>query len=294
MVALTPERFAATSRLFSSAVVREMARRGKSPLFARLARESGLIRSSTDLVRSLYETAFALLKREGHRQEYVYKSAITQKVLLGQYSLRTASMLNEFRVGECKADLVILNGTARVYEIKSERDSLARLERQIAAYRTVFAEVFVIAASSHVDSVLACVPHDVGVLRLNSRHQISPVRNAIERSNQVSPLAIFESIRTEEARMALQDCGVSTPAVPNTELNRVLRELFITLEPARAHAGFVSALKRTRSLMPLSALVSELPSSLHSAALSIPLRKIDHARLISAVNTPLREAVAWG
>ncbi|MEI9986083.1 MAG: sce7726 family protein [Aliidongia sp.] len=53
--------------------------------------------------------------------------SVTQKILMGKHSLRTASMLNEFRAGSCKADLVILNGTATVYEIKSERDSLTRL-----------------------------------------------------------------------------------------------------------------------------------------------------------------------
>ena len=35
-----------------------------------------------------------------------------------------------------------------MYEVKSERDSLTRLERQIAAYATVFAKVYVIAAEA--------------------------------------------------------------------------------------------------------------------------------------------------
>jgi hypothetical protein len=45
--------------------------------------------------------------------------------------------------------------------------------------------------------------------------------------------------------------------------------------------------------MPLSNLVAQLPPSLHTAALSLPLRKIDHSRLISAVNTPLQDAMGW-
>src|SRR5581483_570090 len=146
------EQLAAISRLFSSSVIREMARKGKSPIFARLASKSFLVDSRTEKqqVSSIFDKAFALLEREGFRHEYVYKAALTHKILLGRHSLQTASMLNEFRVGQCKADLVILNGTSTVYEVKSERDSLARLERQIAAYRTVFARVYVIAAEKHV------------------------------------------------------------------------------------------------------------------------------------------------
>lgn len=293
MATKTGEQFAAISRLFSSSVIREMARRGRSPLFARLADQSGLVKSNDEPVRTVFDAAFAFLKREGYRHEYIYKAALTQKILLGRHSLQTASMLNEFRVGDCKADLVILNGTATVYEIKSERDSLARLERQIAAYRDVFAEVFVIAASEHVDAVVASVPEDVGILLLNCRHQISTLRDAQDRSPFVSPIAIFDSIRTEEARLILRDQGILLPAVPNTELNSALRELFIKVEPSQAHEGMVRVLKRTRNLLPLSDLVDQLPHSLQTAALSVPLRKIDHSRLVAAVNTRLDDAMSW-
>ena len=127
---LAPERLAAISRLFSSSVVREMARTGKSAMFARLVKSSRLMDSLSEvkLVSGFFEEAFSLLKREGFRHEYIYKAALTHKVLLGTHSLQTASMLTEFRVGECKADVAILNGTATVYELKSERDSLKRLD----------------------------------------------------------------------------------------------------------------------------------------------------------------------
>src|SRR5689334_13769722 len=136
MTALVPQHMAAITRLFSSSVVRELARKGKSPIFARLARQSELFDrlEVNRCVHDLFDLAFSFLQREGYRDEYIYRAALTQKVLLGRHSLQTASMLNEFRVGDCKADVAILNGTATVYEIKSERDSLTRLQRQVASY----------------------------------------------------------------------------------------------------------------------------------------------------------------
>jgi hypothetical protein len=244
-------------------------------------------------VSRLFETAFALLKREGYRHEYIYKAALTHRILLGKYNLHTASMLTEFRVGECKADLAILNGTATVYEIKSERDSLSRLERQVTAYAKVFARVYVIAAESHVDAVIDSVPEDVGILRLNRRHQISTLREAADRPERTSPSAIFDSIRTEEARLILLAQGVSIPVVPNTAMNSVLRDLFVKLDARTAHNSMVQVLKKTRNLLPLSDLVAQLPPSLQTAALSVPLRKLDHTRLVAAVNTRLAEAMAW-
>ncbi|MGA2219506.1 MAG: sce7726 family protein [Terracidiphilus sp.] len=294
-VNLATDQLTAISRLFSSSVVHEMARNGRSPLFARLVTQSQMIHSMllSDRVSTAFEAAFSLLKREGYRHEYIYKAALTHKILLGTHSLQTASMINEFRVGDCKADVAILNGTATVYEVKSERDSLTRLERQLAAYATVFANVYVIAAESHIRAVANIVPDFVGVLCLNNRHQISTLRDAANQPERTSPGAIFNSIRTEEARMILSSFGVSVPRVPNTVLHGVLREAFVKLDPLQAHEGMVRVLKRTRNLLPLSALVDQLPPSLHTAALSVPLRKVDHQRLVDAVNTPLKDAMGW-
>ena len=94
--------------------------------------------------------------------------------------------------------------------------------------------------------------------------------------------------------MILLSHGVSVPVVPNTALHAVLRRLFIKLKARDAHDGMVRVLKKTRNLLRLSELVAQLPTSLHTAALSVPLRKLDHARLVAAVNTCLEDAIAWG
>lgn len=295
MTALAPQQSAAISRLFSSSVVRELARKGKSPLFTRLARQSLLLDTlcASKPVYELFDVAFSLLQQEGYRDEYIYKAALVEKILLGRHSLQTASMLNEFRVGECKADLAILNGTATVYEVKSERDSLVRLRKQVTAYATVFAKVYVIASESHVKAVENTVPRDVGILALNRRYRISTLREATGTPEQTSPAAIFNSLRTQEARLVLALNGIQVPHVPNTLLHAVLREQFLKLDPTSAHAGMVTVLKKTRNLLPLSTLMSQLPNSLQTAALAVPLRKVDHTRLVDAVNTPLKVAAAW-
>src|ERR1019366_3542282 len=92
--------------------------------------------------------------------------------------------------------------------------------------------------------------------------QISTLRDAADRAECTSPGAIFDSIRTEEARMILSSFGVSVPHVPNTELHAVLREAFMKLDPIQAHEGMVRVLKRTRNLLPLAALVDQLPPAL--------------------------------
>jgi len=62
----------------------------------------------------------------------------------------------------------------------------------------------------------------------------------------------------------------------------------VILHIVRLHVG-----GDLRRLLPLSALVDQLPISLQTAALSVPLRKADHQRLVDAVNTPLKDAMGW-
>lgn len=286
----------AAARLFSAGVVKDLARFGKSALFGRLLREGSLVdRVGIDKrVGDVFEAAFSILKDRDARHEYVYKAAIINKILLGKHSLRTASVLNEFRVEHCKADLAILNGTAAVYEIKSERDSLSRLERQIAAYQKVFAKVNVIAGSNHIENVLGMVPNEVGVFELSDRFQIRTVRDGADLPSRTVPSAMLGSITMDEAKAILKALGISIPDVPNTRLRGELEGLFFHLDPVDTHQAMVSTLKRTRSQSSLISLVDNLPSSLHAAVLSTRMRKQDHARLISAIDQPLRDAVMWG
>jgi hypothetical protein len=295
MTSYTASQISAISRLFSASVIRELASLGRSPLFARLAKyampPSQLLASQC--VSDFFEVAFDILKRTDCRHEYIYKAALTHKVLLGTHSLQTASMLNEFRVGDCKADISILNGTATVYEIKSERDSLSRLDNQIETYKRFYAKVYVIAGENHIDGIRSIVSEDVGILKLSRRHQISTLREAMDRPERTCTQTIFESIRIDEAKRILSLMDVVIPDVPNTQMHAALKDKFKDLDSRVVHAGMVKVLKATRSQLPLSALIERVPISLQSAALCISLRRRDHQRLLSAIETPLQNALQW-
>ncbi len=293
--AIENQQLSAISRLFSASLLRELARKGRSPMFVRLVKESSLLNEvgDDDLVKGIFDAAYALLKKKNYRHEYIYKAAIAKKILMGKHSLQTAAMLTEFRACNSKADVVILNGTSTVYEIKSERDSLARLAQQISDYRKVFASVNVITGENHYEEVLNLVPEDVGVLLLTDRFQISQIREAIDVPGRTESKSIFEAIQIEEAKRILRLYGINIPDLPNTMMYGALRDLFCTLSPDKAHDGMVQILRNSRSHMPLEEFLSKLPESIQVSALTTRIRKQDQGRLIEAVNTPLKKALKW-
>lgn len=68
-------------------------------------------------------------------------------------------VVDEFDLaGAARVDVAVINGALAGFEIKSERDSLRRLARQVNAYGQVFDEVTVVAADRHLRHVLEQIP----------------------------------------------------------------------------------------------------------------------------------------
>lgn len=286
---------AALARFFSPGVMRELGTLGKSPMFARLVRESR-IDVSQELQRTvayLYERAFNILKQRNNRYEYVYKSALTEKILLGRHNLNTASMLSEFRVGTCKADIVIFNGTGTVYEIKTERDSLSRLRHQVQEYSKVFASVNVIVGENHIGEVTETVPHFVGIHKLSNRFQITQYQEPLVDASRTSSSAIFDAVTMREAKMIMKRRGIDVPDVPGMLRYDTWRGLFSDIRSEDAHQTMVEVLKQTRDLKPLLSLVRNVPKSLRFCVLVSRLKFSERDRLVDTLNTPIQQALCW-
>lgn len=285
----------ALSRLFSATVLRDLGAKARSPLFTRLLDHTRLIADASPetTVGAVFDEAFELLSKSRFRDDYIYRAAITEKILLGRHSLNTATLLNEVRAGSCKADVVVLNGTSTAYEIKSERDSLVRLRNQIFNYRLVFAAVNVVSSESHISEVLKVTPEDVGVIRLSERFRFQTVRKAQRRPERVVPSKVLEVLRVDEANSILTRLGHEIPRVPNTQIRSELDRLFAGLDPTAVHAEMVRTLRASRSQASLASFIKSLPPSIRAAALAAKPTPSSRVRIKEAVDTPLAEALAW-
>ena len=60
--------------------------------------------------------------------------------------------------GKCRADIAVINGHLIGYEIKSDGDTLRRLDEQVATYNAVFDFATVIIARRHLQNVKTLIP----------------------------------------------------------------------------------------------------------------------------------------
>lgn len=111
-----------------------------------------------------------------------------------------------------RADLAVINGSLSGYEIKSDRDTLKRLERQKDAYSRVFEYVTVVAAATHIDRLLQLVPTWWGISAVVLSEgdvcfrQLRPPRGNPEQC----PLAICQFLWRGEALDILEARGLAS------------------------------------------------------------------------------------
>jgi hypothetical protein len=282
------------TRMFSPAVVRAMGATGRSALLARLVKESGASHNVENrTVEGALEYAFGVLKATGNRDDYVYRSAVIQKLFIARHSFRTATALLEARSGSSRADVVILNGTSTAYEIKSERDSFARLHNQVLDYRQTWASVNVVTSAHRASEVRKLVPGDVGIIILSDRFTLHVEREAIDLPERISPLFLLNTLRNDEALAVLAKTGLKAPSLPNTLLRSYLESEFSKLESTRAHTLAVEVIKATRSQASIETSVRKLPTYLRAAGIGQRFSDGSYARLQAALATPLPQALNW-
>jgi hypothetical protein len=259
----------ALSRAFSPACIESLMDFGQSSYLSELLDSSKLMQDVKldGTVGEFFESLYACLGK-AYRGEYVYKNAIANKILLGRHSLNSAHMLTEFRVANCKADVVILNGTSTVYEIKSKYDSLDRLNNQVAAYSEIFDRINVITAPVHLEKASRILPGNVGIMLLTPKYTIKEIRGAASGKANVNPRVIFDSLRAKEYKAIIHRVFGAIPDVPNTQIYRECRELFCTLTPQRAHDEMVIELSHRDKSAAFKEHVRSAPQSLKAYALS--------------------------
>lgn len=274
----------ALAGLFRPKVAREIATAGRSRTLGRVISQSGFsssLKTGASLA-DLFDTVYDFLCGS-YRCEYVYKNTIANKILLGRHSLRTSTMLTEFRVGRSKVDLVILNGTSNAYEIKSELDTLDRLEVQTSEYLQVFDRVYVVTCGPRVGEVQSLVRQNVGILELTPRRTLRTVREAQSGKTSVLPGVLMDSLRrTEYVEVVKRVCG-QVPDLPNTRMYSACKDIFERIAPEQAHDEMVRVLRHRRSGTATVEFVASLPVSLKAvgiqAGLSVPLQAVLLGRL---------------
>ena len=280
--------FPSLGRFFTPVVMDSLARKGSSGYLSEVCTNSGIVEQIDPSMtfKQFFDWIYNILFKN-YRNEYIYKNVIANNILLGKHSLNTSHMLTEFRVGKCKADAVVLNGTSTVYEIKSEFDSFSRLENQIRSYLEIFDHVYVVTSSSQANKLNTILPDTAGIQVLTNRNTLSTIRKSKSNKKNTNPTILFDSLRKTEYLKVTKEYFKTVPDVPNTQIYRECKKLFCEIPPEVAHDLTIKTLKNRSNINVLRGFIENAPSSLYAYAMSICSEKAKMQALMARFSSSI-------
>lgn len=277
------------SRLFTNPVFKQIIKSGNNSfILSKLKKyDSQLSLNHGMQVKQVLANAYKYLGRN-YRNEYLYKNTIVNNILLGRHSIRTATMLNEFKVGSSIADVVVLNGTSTVYEIKTELDSPDKLQKQIEDYRKVFVKTFLVTHHSLANKYLELIKgKSTGLLALSDQFRLSVIKDATEDYSHLCIDTMMRCLRKEEYTSIVKEVHGDIPKVSNINFFRECLAIANNSDSSVIYDKMLKQLKR-RSLITSSFLESEqVPKEIKHICLCINPSKQEYNRLIHFLNLNL-------
>jgi len=264
------------AKIFSSKGINDVAH-GDFDFVLKVANAFGESLGEVFSVEDVFQECYRRLK-SSYKFEYYIKNIIAEKILLGRYSMNTATLLNEFRVGESKADSVILNGISTCYEIKSEYDSLNRLEAQLSSYLKIFDKVNVVTTEAHLGKVEKIAPASVGILRLGKNDVLTPIRPALLSSEPMDVDILMASLRRNEYLSLVKELCGQIPVSTNTGIYDECRTLLRAVDSSKLRPAFCRIVKKSRKID--KGYVECLPKSLLVAGIEYRVPVANKAQLL--------------
>jgi len=109
--------------------------------------------------------------------------------------------------GQVRIDLAVVNSLFHGYEIKSDRDSLRRLDGQVDLYSKVLDRATIVVGDRHLAATLGIVPHWWGVLLFQSGPKATRFR-VLRRARdnpRIDPRSLVELLWLDEAISLLDE-----------------------------------------------------------------------------------------
>ena len=200
--------------------------------------------------RELISEIYCELKNN-YRNEYFYKNTLLNKLLLGVHSVNTTTALTEVTIAKSKADFILINGKAVVYEIKTELDNLERLSSQIDDYYKAFDHVAVVTYEKNLQQlqkILDSMDKPVGIYVLRKNGKLGTVRKPQRYLSDLDKETIFKLLRKSEYEDIIVQLYGYLPKVTQFKYYSACKEMFLKIPIEESYLLVLSILKKRMQL----------------------------------------------
>lgn len=264
-----PNNSRAINRIFTKKVMGDLIKSGSNEVYNCVVRRYIVDpdgKTNGDIISEIYAHL-----QEDYRNEYYYMNTLLNKLLLGIHSLNTTTALSQVRIASHIADFVMINGTGKVYEIKSELDNFDRLIDQLRDYFKAFSFVSVLASEhelTHVENILEQLGElgeAVGIYVLTENDTIfnrTKGREPKEYNDCLDYRCIFTLLRKCEYENVLMAYFKEVPQVPPVFYFDACLERFCQIPILTAQELAFKELKKRNKIT--QTMIADVPNELKS------------------------------
>lgn len=240
-------------------------------------------KKNKEIIRDIYEYL-----NKNYRNEYFYKNLLFNKLLLGKHSINTTTALTEIPINKSKADFILINGKAVVYEIKTGLDSFERLDNQIEDYFKGFSNVNVVTCEENYEKLLSVLKNEnVGIYVLTKRNTFSKKRESKDEYSNLMHKTMFDILRKNEFENIILKHYGELPITTQFKYYDECFDLFSNIEKKKAYRYMVMELKK-RVNVDKENFNKYIPYELKFLAYFFNLRKQDYIKIYEFLNNIYR------
>jgi hypothetical protein len=251
------------NRLFTQNVFQELINNNENATYGTIVQRYILDsdgKNNGELISEIYN-----FMSKSYRNEYFFQNTLLNKLLLGRHSVNTTTALTQIPIGRSKADFILINGKAVVYEIKSELDSFERLDTQLRDYYKAFNHVCVVTSENNFDKLLNILNGTpVGICVLTKRDTISKImiKDPIEDNSKLEYQSIFKVLHKREYETIIKQYFGELPKTSQVLYYDECFFLFSKIPILEAYAMSLKQLKNRNRI--LRNKIEEVPYELKS------------------------------
>lgn len=255
------------------------------PRYQKLCSEQNLTYKSSNLAAIQY--IYKLLSST-HQNEYFFKNTLFNyfsngSVLSDDLNL-CPTILNEFHVASSIPDLIVIkpNNTSEILEIKSQCDSLERLQSQLSDYYKVFRKVSLVTGEKLYKKAIAMTKKsNLGLYLINKKGEVIQEKEARLCNDGIETSECFKFLRQKEYLNVLKKYFNYSFSSFNPNYQEC-KKLFCSLDKITASLEIEKALSmRTNNNLKY---LLKVPLELRSLFYFSNLTKIEKYRIIDFFN----------
>lgn len=233
--------------------------------------------------REIVQDIYKIISKK-YRNEYFYKNTLFTKLLLGRHSLKTTTALSEVPINKSKADFIVINGEAIVYEIKTELDTFDRLESQLKDYYKAFDTIYVITCESNYKKLNELLGQsNTGIAVLTKRNTISIRKKAIKDNSKLEHKTMFKVLRKKEFEKIILDYQGQLPETTQVKYYNECLEVFKGIDVDLAYKYMIKELKK-RNQIQMAEYKEYVPNELKFLVYFGEYKKEDYIKLYEFLN----------